>query len=75
MKNFLLFVLLMSVLTIKAQVPTAYFEGKDAFKAMPVLKQTRAQALSAKKMPPVDVEKFLEEDRELEGLDYPFSTE
>ena len=67
MKNVIvLIILLLCFYTIKAQVPTTYFEGKDAFKSFPVLRHSRAQELTTKKMPPIDIEKLLKEDRETE---------
>jgi len=73
MKNLiLLFVFLLSAFITTAQVATTFFSGKDAFKSFPELKQSRSQVLSAKRMPQVDTEKLLKEDRENERLDSPF---
>ena len=58
--------------TIIAQVSSTYFESKDAFKSFPELRHTKIQELTAKKMPPFDIEKLLKEDRETEGMDIPF---
>jgi hypothetical protein len=74
MKTIFLWVTLMliSSLTASAQVYTHYSESKDALKSFPALKQVEAEKIALKKMPQVDVNKLLEEDRELEGLDIPF---
>ena len=58
--------------SIIAQVPTTYFEGKDAFNTFTSLRHSKVQELTTKRMPPVDVERLLKEDRETEGMDIPF---
>jgi hypothetical protein len=50
-----------------AQVTTTVFYEKDAFKAIPALKQSEAKDAALKKMQTVDIKKFLDEDAELEG--------
>ncbi|MCL2651437.1 MAG: hypothetical protein FWD60_10500 [Candidatus Azobacteroides sp.] len=73
MKNLILiFVFLLSAFIAKAQVATTFFSEKDAFKSFPELKQSRLQAVSAKRMLQVDTEKLLKEDRENERMDSPF---
>jgi len=73
MKNIILsLVFLLSALTATAQVASTYFEGKDAFEVFPFLWQMESQSLSAKIMPPFDIDRLLEEDKYLEGLDMPF---
>ena len=58
---------LLSSFTAMAQVTTTIFHEKDAFNAMPALKQVEAKDAALKRMPAVDVKKLLEEDTELEG--------
>ena len=75
MKKVILIVLISIVLcafTTKAQVSTTYFEGKDAFNSLLALRHSKVQELAAKKMPPVDVERLLKEDSEMEGMDIPY---
>ena len=73
MKNLILiFVFLLSAFIAKAQVATTFFSEKDGFKSFPELKQSRLQAVSAKRMLQVDTEKLLKEDRENESMDSPF---
>jgi hypothetical protein len=62
----------MSSVAVSAQVYDYYFENKDAFKTFPQLQTVEGKDITVKRMQPVDVEKLLEEDRELEGLDVPF---
>jgi hypothetical protein len=57
---------------VSAQVYDYYFEDKDVFDMFPQLQKVDARTMVVKQMPPVDVDKLLEEDRELEGLDVPF---
>jgi hypothetical protein len=56
---------------MEAQVSTAFFQEKDAFKTFPALKSV-SKVVPVKRMAAVNVEKLLAEDRELEGLDVPF---
>jgi len=74
MKNALLFfALFLCAFSATAQVTTTYFEGKDAFQSLPILRQSKSQSLSAKIMPPIDIGKQMEEeDSYLEGIDVPF---
>jgi hypothetical protein len=76
MKKFILFLAVSCGISlhIPAQVYTRFFEGKEAFEAVPVLKQVgliRADAVT-KQMPPVNVMQLLEEDRKSEGMNVPF---
>lgn len=74
MKNLFLSVavLLMCAFSAIAQVTTTYFEGKDAFKSLPALRQQQSKEISTKRMPKFDTEKLLWEDRENEGMDIPY---
>ena len=71
MKNLLLLLLSFIVAPILGQVSTTIFEHKDAFRTIESLKRTDLNI--SKIMPPVDTNKLLEEDKELEGLDVPFN--
>jgi len=73
MKNVIsLFVFLLCAFNATAQVTATYFEGKDAFESFPALRQTSLQNIAVKRMPTVDTDKLLEEDRLTEGMDVPF---
>jgi hypothetical protein len=71
-KHIFLLLALISGLTASAQVLSSIFEGKDAFNTFPVLKQVDVKNIPLKKMPPVDVAKLLEEDKERSGMGVPF---
>ncbi|MDR2042676.1 MAG: trypsin-like peptidase domain-containing protein [Tannerella sp.] len=76
MKRFILFLAVSCGISlhISAQVYTRFFEGKEAFETVPVLKQAgliKADAVT-KQMPPINVMQLLEEDRQNEGMDVPF---
>jgi hypothetical protein len=71
-KIIILFELLLCVCSVKPQVASHIFEGKDAFGNFPVLKQRELKEIPTRQMQPVDVAALLKEDLENEGLDIPF---
>lgn len=73
MKNIiLLFVFFLCAITTTAQVPSTYFESKDAFNSFPVLRYSKVQELTTKRMLPIDAERLLKEDSEAEGMNIPY---
>ena len=69
MKNVILslFAFVFCAITSSAQVHTSFFQERDAFESFPSLRLTRSDEISTKRMPPVDIEKLKQEDRENEG--------
>jgi V8-like Glu-specific endopeptidase len=64
--------LLFSSLTVSSQVTSYYFENKDVFAEYPFFKYISKEEIPVKIMPSFDVNKYLQEDKENEGLDIPF---
>jgi hypothetical protein len=52
-----------------AQVTSTYFRNKDAFASFPELKLSKLSEIPTKRMPQVDTEKLLKEDRETEYME------
>ena len=69
-KLLLLPVFLLGTIIVKAQIPTFYYEKKDAFYHYPSLRSS--QVIQTKTMPGFDIDKLLEEDKEKEGIVGPF---
>jgi len=72
MKKIIAIILIMGgVMTSFAQVPTKMFEKNMAFEKHPRFQISRSNA-PEKTMPAFDVALLLEEDKAVEGMDYPF---
>jgi hypothetical protein len=73
-KNIVIYLLLLFVSgSIRSQVQTSFFEGKDAMKFYPALKQDNTISVPSLKMKGVDVIQLLDEDKKYEGMnDVPF---